>query len=35
MMSFSDNYQADVIEEFNFTSKFLDGLVNINNSYFK
>ena len=29
----SDNVQADVIEAFNSTSRYLDDLININNPY--
>ena len=35
MMSFSGNTQADVIEALNSTSKYLDGLLNIDNPYFE
>ena len=34
MMSLSDNYQADVIEAFNSTSRYLDDLLYIDNPYF-
>ena len=34
MMSLSDNKQADVIDAFNTTFRFLDGILNINNVYF-
>ena len=34
MMSFSDNKQADVIDAFNTTSRYLDDILNINNVYF-
>ena len=35
MLSLSDNYQSDVIEAFNSTSRYLDDLLNINNPYFE
>ena len=35
MFSLSDNNQAGVIEAFNSTSRYLDGLLNIDNPYFK
>ena len=35
MLSLSDNNQADIIEAFNSTSRYLDDLLNIDNSYFK
>ena len=35
MLSLSDNNQADVVEAFNFTSKYLDDLLNIDNPYFE
>ena len=35
MLSLSDNNQADIIEAFNSTSRFLDDLLNIDNPYFK
>ena len=35
MLSPSDNNQADVIEATNFTSKYLDDLLDIDNSYFE
>ena len=35
MLSLSDNNQADIIEAFNFTSRYLDDLLNIYNPYFK
>ena len=35
MLSLSDNYQADFIEAFNSTSRFFDGLLNIDNPYFE
>ena len=34
MMSLSDDKQADVIDVFNTTSRYLDDIVNINNVYF-
>ena len=34
MLSPSDNNQADVIEAFVSTSRYLDGLLNIDNPYF-
>ena len=34
MTSLSDNNQADIIEAFNSTSRYLDDLLNIDNSYF-
>ena len=35
MTSLSDDYQADIIEAFNSTSRYLDDLLNIANSYFE
>ena len=35
MLSLSDNNQTDIIEAFNFTSGYLDDLLNIDNPYFK
>ena len=35
MMSLSGDTQADVIEAFNSTSSYLDGLLNIDNPYFQ
>ena len=35
MLSPSDNNQADVVEAFNSTSRYLDGLLNIDNPYFE
>ena len=35
MMSLSDDTQADVIESFNSTSRYLDDLLNIDNPYFE
>ena len=35
MMSLSDNNQADIIEAFNSTSRYLDDLLNIDNPYFE
>ena len=34
MMSLSDDQQADVIDAFNTTSRYLDDTLNINNVYF-
>ena len=34
MMSLSDDKQADVIDVFNITSRYLDDILNINNVYF-
>ena len=34
MMSFSDDKQADVIDAFNTTSRYMDDILNINNVYF-
>ena len=34
MMSLLDDKQADVIDAFNTTSKYLDDLLNIHNDYF-
>ena len=34
MMSISDDKQADVIDAFNTTSRYLDDILNINNAYF-
>ena len=34
MMSLSDDKQADVIDGFNITSRYLDDILNINNVYF-
>ena len=34
MLSLSDNYQTDIIEAFNSTSRYLDDLLNIDNPYF-
>ena len=34
MMSLSDDNQADVIDAFNSTSRYLDDILNINNVYF-
>ena len=33
MLSLSDSYQADVVEAFNSTSRYLDDLLNIDNPY--
>ena len=35
MLSLSDNDQADVVEVFNTTSRYLDDLLNIDNPYFE
>ena len=35
MLSLSDNYQTDIIEAFNSTSRYLDDLLNIDNTYFE
>ena len=35
MLSLSDNNQADIIEAFNSTSRYLDDLLDINNPYFE
>ena len=35
MLSLSDNIQADVIEAFNSSSRYLDDLLDIDNPYFK
>ena len=35
MTSLSDNNQADIIEAFNSTSRYLDDLLNIDNPYFE
>ena len=35
MLSLSDNYQADIIEAFKSTSRYLDDLLNIDNPYFE
>ena len=35
MLSLSDNNQADIIEAFNSTSRYLDDLLNIDNPYFQ
>ena len=35
MLSLSDNNQADIIEAFNSTSRYLDNLLNIDNPYFE
>ena len=34
MMYLSDDKQADVIDAFNTTSRYLDGILNFNNVYF-
>ena len=33
MMSLSDDKQADIIDAFNITSRYLDDILNINNVY--
>ena len=35
MLSLSDNNQANIIEAFNYTSRYLDDLLNIDYPYFK
>ena len=35
MLSLSDNNQADIIEAFNSTARYLDDLLNIDNPYFE
>ena len=35
MLFLSDNNQADIIEAFNSTSRYLDDLLNIGNPYFE
>ena len=35
MLSLSDNNKTDIIEAFNSTSRYLDGLLNIDNLYFE
>ena len=35
MLSLSDNYQTDITEAFNSTSRYLDDLLNIDNPYFE
>ena len=35
MMSLSDDKQADIIDAFNTTSRYLDDILNINNNYFQ
>ena len=34
LMSLSDDKQADIIDVFNTTSRYLDAILNINNVYF-
>ena len=34
MMSFSSNKQAEIIDAFNITSRYMDNILNINNVYF-
>ena len=35
MLSLSDNNQTDIIEDFTFTSRYLDDLLNIDNTHFE
>ena len=35
MMSLSDDKQADIIDAFNTTSRYLDYILNVNNIYFE
>ena len=35
MLSLSDNYQTDIIEAFNSTSRYLDNFLNIDSPYFE
>ena len=35
MLSLSDNSQTDIINAFNYTSRYLDDLLNIDNTYFE
>ena len=35
MLTLSDNNQADIIEAFNYTSRYLDDLLHIDNPYFE
>ena len=35
MTSLSDEHQADIIEAFNSTSRYLDDFLNIDNPYFE
>ena len=35
MLSLSDNNQADVVEAFNATSRYLDDMLDIDNPYFE
>ena len=35
MLSLSDNNETDIIEAFNASSRYLDGLLNIDNPYFE
>ena len=35
MMSLSDDTQADIIEDLNSTSRYMDDLLNIDNPYFE
>ena len=35
MLTLSDNNQTDIIEDLNYTSRYLDDLLNIGNPYFE
>ena len=35
MLSLSDNNQNDIIEAFNYTSRYLDDFLNVDNPYFE
>ena len=35
MLSLSDNNETDITEAFNFTSRYLDDILNIDNPYFE
>ena len=35
MLSLSDNNQTDIFEAFNFTSRYLDDVLNFDNPYFE
>ena len=35
MLSLSDNNQTDIIEAFNFISRYFDGILHIDNPYFE
>ena len=35
ILSLSDNNQTDIIEAWNSTSRYLDGLINFDNPYFE